>query len=365
VSRLRRARHCEEAPRPGWRAPAAALVTVLAALLALAGCAKREPPSGGPLDVEPPRVIGSSPDSGAAGVSRGARLTITFSERMEPEATGEAAELAPRVPIHRRRWSGHTLTLEPAESLGVNRTYTLFLGTAAYDIHGNHLENGKTIVFSTAPAFPAGGIEGDLEARGFPAGGTYLWCYDAATGHTPDSTARDFDAIGLVDRLGHFRLSGLAVPGRYRLWAFADLNNNRSFEPSADILAAVDTVFELSAAKPWASGVTLRVVNPRAPGRLRGAVIDSSGDSLGVLRVQVITPEDTLRALQFDVDADNQFDLKLPAGTLRVRAYRDLDRSHSWQPDREPASDLVTVVVPPAADVLNVRLTVRRPRGKP
>lgn len=343
-------------------ARAAAALTLSA--LVLAGCAKREPPSGGPLDLEPPRVIGSSPDSGSASVPHDARISITFSEAMDPAPSGDAVALAPRVDIKQRRWSKHTLTLALAETLAANHTYTVFLGTGARDVHGNNLENGKTIVFSTSPAFPKGAIEGEIEARGFLAAGTYLWCYDAAKGQVPDSTARDFSAIGLADRLGKFRISGLGVPGRYRLWAFADLNHNRSFEPASDVLAPVDTVFDLTENAPVAKDVKVDVVNPRAPGRVRGAVIDSLADSLGVVRVMVFTPPDTSRALQFDADAENAFDIRLPPGAYRLRAYRDLDRSHSWQPDREPASDLVAVEVPPAGDVLNVRLELHRPRER-
>jgi hypothetical protein len=341
-----------------WGAP-------LAALLLAPGCAKREPPSGGPLDIEPPRVIASSPDSGAAGVARDARLSLTFSESMEPRSTGDAIALAPRVDIRQRRWSGRTLSLVLTDTLQTGRTYTLFVSSGAKDVHGNALENGKTIVFSTVTPFPPGVIQGEIEARGFPAAGTYLWCYDATTGHTPDSTARDFNAVGLADKLGVFRISGLEVPGRYRLWAFADLNLNRSFEPASDILAPVDTVFELTGAHPIAAGVHVRVVNPRAPGRVRGAVLDSLADSLGVLRVLVYTPPDTVRGLQFDADLEAQFDFTLPPGTYAARAYRDLDRSHSWQADREPASDLVTLIVPPAGDLLNVRLVLRRARERP
>jgi hypothetical protein len=348
-------------PRPAARA----LPPLLILAAALSGCAKREPPSGGPLDLEPPRVIASVPDSGAAGVRRNIRPSIEFSENMDPRSTTDAVSLAPRVEIRQRRWSGRTLTLVLAETLGVNRTYTLFLGNSARDEHGNRMASGRTVVFSTAPQFPPGVIEGEIQALGFPVAGTYLWCYDAAAGQGPDSTARDFHAVGLADEAGKFRVSGLDVPGRYRLWAFADLNANRSFEPASDVLAPVDTVFELTAANPRASGMTVRVVNPRAPGRVRGAVLDSLADSLGVLRVMVFTPPDSSRALQFDVDAEGEFDFKLPPGTYRLRAYRDLDRSHSWQAEREPASDLESIEVPPAADVLGVRLALRRAREKP
>jgi hypothetical protein len=344
---------------------AAALASGVLALAGSWGCARRAPPSGGPLDLEPPFVVSSTPDSGAAGVARDARLSVTFSENMEPRSAGESVALAPRVEIKQRRWSGRTMTVVLAESLRAAQVYTLFLGTGARDAHGNTMASGKTVVFTTGDSFPSGAIEGSIEARGFTAPGTYLWCYDAATGHVPDSTARDFDAVGVADKLGSFRVAGLAVPGRYRLWAFADLNSNRSYEPSTDILEGIDTVLVLSRDRPVARDLKLSLVNPRAPGRVRGTVVDSLADSLGVLRVLVYTASDSIHALEFSVDSDGGFDFKLIAGEYRVRAYRDLDRNHYWLPEKEPSSDPLPVVVPPGADVLDVRLRLRPPRGRP
>jgi hypothetical protein len=342
---------------------------VVAALLVLAAasaasCARRALPSGGPLDVEPPYVIGSSPDSGAARVARNARLSVTFSENMEPRSTSESVALAPNVEIRQRRWSGATMTVVLAESLKASHVYTMFLGSGARDAHGNNMTSGKAIVFTTGDSFPVGAIQGTIEAHGFPAPGTYLWCYDATTGHVPDSTARDFDAVGLADKLGNFRVAGLAVPGRYRLWAFADLNSNRSYEPSTDVLAPADTVFELTPAHPQVADVKITLVNPRAPGRVRGSVIDSLADSVGVLRVLVYPADDSVHALEYGVDSDNQFDIKLVAGKYRLRAYRDLDRNHFLAPEREPASDPYPMTIPPGADVTDVKLVLKRARGK-
>lgn len=348
----------------GLARPAAALGALALLLFAAAGCARRAPPSGGPLDIEPPFVTGSSPDSGASHVPRDARLSVTFSENMEPRSTNESVALAPSVEIRQRRWSGRTMTVVLAESLRASQVYTMFLGSGARDAHGNSMASGKAVVFTTADAFPAGAIQGSIEARGFPAPGTYLWCYDASTGHVPDSTARDFDAVGLADRLGNFRVAGLAVPGRYRLWGFADLNSNRSYEPSTDVLAPIDTVLSLTLEHPEVRDLKVTLVNPRAPGRVRGTVIDSLSDTLGVLRVLAYTAGDSIHALEFGVDSDGQFDFKLTAGEYRLRAYRDLDRNHYWATDREPASDPTPVTVPPGADVLDVKLMLKRARGK-
>jgi hypothetical protein len=349
------------APRCGGRPAIVHLVGavgVVVALAALGGCARKGEPSGGPPDIVPPRVLAASPDSGAAGVPLDAALSVTFTEGMEPRSTGEAVSLAPRVDIKQRRWHGRQLTLVLQEKLRAHQTYTLFVANTADDAHGNALAAGKAIVFSTADSFPPGRLEGRVVARGFSAEGTYLWCYRAD--HAPDSTARDFDALGLADAGGEFRIPGLPVPGRYRLWSFADLNRNRSFEPDKDVLAPADTVFELTPEHPTATGLVVTAVNPRAPAHVRGLIVDATGDSTGVLRVFAISEEDTSRRVVVDADDKGAFNLELAAGRWRVVAWRDVDRNRAWRMDVEPASEMRFFTLAPAAEINDERLALKR-----
>ena len=338
----------------------ATLVLAVAAVLLLlgAGCARKGPPSGGPPDLVPPRVVSCVPDSGQARVPLDARLSVTFSEGMEPRSTGEAISLAPRVDIRSRRWSGRELTLQLEQPMRANQTYTLFVGSSARDRHGNSMAAGLTVVFSTADSFPPGVLEGRIDARGFDVMGTYLWCY--RDGRAPDSTARDFDALGLADEQGRFRIPGLPVPGSYRLWAFADLNHNHSFEPDKDVLAPADTTIELSAAHAVARDVMLRVVDPRAPGHVRGIVTDATGDTLGGFRVIAISEQDTTVRVLIEPDSKGTFDLKLASGKWQVRAWRDEDGNRAWRMDIEPASEIEHLTLEPAQEINDVRLSLKR-----
>lgn len=365
---MSRSASAQRRPNPvphGRRSNLAPVLLAVCALVVPAGCAKKGPPSGGPPDLTPPHVIGAQPDSGSARVPLDAVLSLTFSEGMEPRSTNDAVSLAPVVEIRRRRWSGRTLSLELAKPLEAGHTYTLFVAGGARDNHGNNLAAGPGIVFSTADSFPRGRIEGHIDARGFAAVGTALWCYVDRPGHVPDSTARDFDAIGLTNEAGDFRVDGLTVPGRYRLWAFADLNANHSFEPDADVLVPADTTFALEPQHPTAGPVTLRLVNPRAPGVLTGAVLDTLGDSLGVRRIVAVADSDTSARVMQDVDNKGGFELQLRAGRYRIRAYRDLDKNKFWNPEKEPASEELIFVVEPAANVKDLVLVLRRPGGVP
>lgn len=337
------------------RAAAGALLLVL-----VAGCAKKAPPSGGPPDIEPPRLVSSDPDSGAAGVARDARLSLTFSEGMEPRSTGDAVALAPMTEIRSRRWRGTTLTLGLADSLEADRTYTLFVGTGARDRHGNALAFGRAVLFTTADSLPSGRLEGRVEARGLPASGIYLWGY--VTPREPDSTARDYDALAFTDADGAFRMSGLPVPGTYRIWAFADINRNRSFEPQTDVLAAVDTTYRLTAESSVATGVTVLVVNPRAEAKVTGTVVDTLADSVGVLRVLAVSERDTTVRIVADALRE-QFEINLAAGPWRILAFRDLDQNRRWDPEEEPSSDWLRLDLSPADVVPEQALRlVRRTR---
>jgi hypothetical protein len=306
-----------------------------------------------------PRLIAAQPDSGSAGVPHDVRPSLTFSEAMEPRSTGDAIAFAPRVEIRQLRWSGRTVTLVLAESLAAHRTYTLFVGNSARDRHGNPIDGPTTVVFTTADRMPAGVLEGRLEARGFQPGGTYLWTYPE--GRAPDSTARDFDALGIAGNDGAFRVVGLEVPASYRLWAFADLNRNRSYEPESDLLVPAETLLVLSNERPVAQDLRVTVVNPRAPGRVRGTVLDSLGITGGTLGVFAVSVTDTTRRAATDVTDASMFDLSLESGTWRLRAFRDLDRNRTWQPASEPASDVLELVITPAADIVEVELVLKRP----
>jgi len=332
-------------------------VALAAALLVAAGCARKGPPTGGPPDITPPAVVSSIPDTFAAGVATDARISVTFSEGMEPRASGDAVSLAPPVAIKERRWNGRTLTLELADTLARDRTYTVIVAPTARDRHGNTMPGGSSFVFTTGAQMAPGSISGTIEGVGFLTEGTYVWCYDA-NGPGPDSTARDFDAIGLTRSDGRFRVLGLAVPGSYRVWIFADLNGNRSFEPQADILVPVDTTFALTAEAPEASGLRLKVTNPRATGKVKGTVRDTLGITQGDLLVSAIPANDTTQVLITQAGARGVYELALIPDYYRLQAFRDLDKNRKYDPVREPASKPIQVTVTPAANLQDIDLVL-------
>jgi len=294
-----------------------------------------------------------------------AALSLTFSEGMEPRTTGDAIALSPAVEFRRLRWSGRTVTIDLAKPLEARRSYTLFVGRGAHDRHGNNMVAGATVVFTTGDTLPAGLIEGRLDAKGFAAEGVYLWCYDQARHTTPDSTGRDFDAVGLVDAEGRFRIPALPVPARYRIWAFADQNQNRSFEPERDLLAPIDTTISLTASEPVARNLEFHVVNPRAPASVKGTVLDSLGDKEGTVWVMATADTDTTRIVMATPNDEHRWEMQLDPGGWTLRAFRDLDRNRDWARGRESASDPHHVRAEAAGLIEGIELVLRPPARAP
>src|SRR5262249_477791 len=108
---------------------------------------------------------------------------------------------------------------------------------------------------------------------------------------------------------------------------------------------------ELTAGRAVASGLKLRVVNPRAPGRVKGTVLDTLGDARGTLRLIVTSVRDSTRRLLYDIDPQGAYDLSWDPATHPVRAFRDAERNKVRKRDEEPGSDEIEVTVKPGAEL--------------
>ena len=204
---------------------------------------------------------------------------------------------------------------------------------------------GQTVVFTHRRHVPAGTDRGQDRGAGLQRGGDLpVGATTRARTGVPDSTARDFDAIGARRRarassaIAGARRAGDAIGcGRS-----PTSTSNRSFEPDDDLLAPADTTLALTAERPVARGPRASGRDqPARPGRSRGTVLDS------LARRRGRGPGDRRRRERHDARGRRsverprgQFEMQLEPGTLDVRAFRDLDGNRAWAARRrEPASD--------------------------
>lgn len=339
---------------------------------ALAGCARRLPPSGGPPDVLPPILLASVPDSGAVRVPRDASLRLVFSEPMDRASVAGTLLVGPGVRSVPGKWESDRIYVQRFDApLDSARTYTLLVAPGARDVRGNALERAVLSHFTTADSFPPGGIEGTIEGRGLDPDGIYVWAYRDDLARAPDSTALDMDALGQSARGGGFRLPGLAVPARYRLFSFVDRNHNRSFEPGTDLLERSDSLIALTSDAPRATGVRLVVTDPEALARVEGTVVDSLAPGAGALRVECrgvagdsAIAADRLPLVVLDVQPGGRFEGNLRGGRWRATAYRDVNDDRAISGD-DPRSRPVEFDLVPGGRESGIVLLVQPPGTSP
>lgn len=226
------------------------------------GCAKQVFPPGGPEDRTPPRVVETSPPAHSVGVHTDARVWIAFSEGMDRQTVERSVFVAPdpgdEVGFG---WWRNRVTLELPGGLAPGRTYVVTVGTDALDERRNRLAASYSFAFSTGPTLDQGAItgwvggpkraQGPAAGRPAPPGGsagtaTYIWAYDLhKSGADP---LRDHPGYTTqTDDAGRYTLRFLS-PGRYRVFAIRDVDQDRKYTPQKDALAVPTKDVDLSSA---------------------------------------------------------------------------------------------------------------------
>ena len=201
------------------------LISVLVALLL--GCAKVGPPTGGPVDKEPPRILFHYPESDALEVAQDTEVEIVFSEPMNREQTEAALFTSPIGPLQ-LSWHGPRLRI--SMPLAEERTYVLTVGTGARDLRGNALTKSFTLAFATGSQLDQGLVRGRVYQDHQPVAGAHVWAYDlGAFSEEVGLDEPSYQTQSGVD--GGYEFVRLA-PGHYRVLAFRDANRNAL--PDAD-----------------------------------------------------------------------------------------------------------------------------------
>ena len=201
------------------------LISVLVALVL--GCAKVGPPTGGPVDKEPPRILSHYPERDALAVAQDTKVEIVFSEPMSREQTEAAVFTSPAGPLQ-LSWRGRRLRI--AMPLAAERTYVLTVGTGARDLRGNALTKSFTLAFATGSQLDQGVVRGRVYQEHQPVAGIHVWAYDLGIFSGPVGLdAPSYQTQSGAD--GGYEFARLA-PGQYRVLAFRD--ENRNARPDAD-----------------------------------------------------------------------------------------------------------------------------------
>ena len=203
-------------------------------------CASIGSPDGGPYDEEPPVLVKSTPGINATGVDKG-KVEIVFDENIKLQNAFEKVVVSPpQMQMPEIRYNGKKVTVELFDSLLPNTTYSIDFNDAVVDNNeGNPYEN-FAYVFSTGDVVDTLAVSGtvlnaeDLEPIKGIVVGLHSCLDDSAF------TKRAFERVSRTDSRGRFTIKGIA-PGKYRVYALADANQNYLFDQKSEKIAFMDT----------------------------------------------------------------------------------------------------------------------------
>lgn len=213
--------------------------SLVAGITLLASCANIGSPDGGRYDVEPPRVIGSSPQNKS--VNRTDRkINIRFNEYIKLENASEKVIISPpQQEVPNVRAEGKSVKVTLYDSLQANTTYTIDFSDAIVDNNESNPMGQYTFSFSTGPTIDTMEVSGTvLAAENLePVKGIQVGLYPAdSTWHDSIFRTRGFLRVGRTDAAGRFVIKGVK-PGNYRTYALQDMDGNSFFSQKSEVIA--------------------------------------------------------------------------------------------------------------------------------
>lgn len=215
-------------------------ILLFASILIVAACASMGTPDGGPYDEEPPVLMEAKPAIGATDVKSG-KITLDFDENIKLVNAFENVVISPpQQQMPEIKSSGKRVTVEIADTLIPNVTYSIDFGDAIVDNNEGNPYEDFAYYFSTGNVVDTLAVSGtvlnaeDLEPMKGVVVGLHSCLDDSAFTKLP------FERVSRTDSKGHFTIKGIA-PGKYRVYALSEANNNYLFDQKSEVLAFMDT----------------------------------------------------------------------------------------------------------------------------
>ncbi len=214
---------------------------VAAVVAAFYSCASVGRIEGGPIDVDPPVFLRSTPVPGALDYDK-PRVRIEFDEYIKLENPGEKVVISPpQVEQPEIKASGKRIIVNLVDTLKPNTTYTIDFSDAIEDNNEGNPLYDFAFTFSTGDHIDSMIVSGillnaaDLEPVKGMLVGLHANLQDSAF------TTLPFDRVGRTDSRGRFSIRGVA-PGEYRIYGLMDGDQNYRFSQPSENIAYNDSL---------------------------------------------------------------------------------------------------------------------------
>jgi hypothetical protein len=251
---------------------------VLALLGFLLSCAVSVPPSGGPEDKEPPRIVATTPSNESTGVDVGSTINLSFSEKMMSSKVERLVISYPPIEIGNVKWHKNSLTIEPAKPLHRDTTYLIEIKPGFRDQHNVSNTSGFDFAFATAAHIDSGSISGTVYFRRKVTTRGIVRCFRIPRDSSfyPESARPDREIT--ANQSGEYSFKYLPTSNvNYVIWAFQDQNNNDFFDRSNEYGQAYPDTIVLSPASSIWSTADIYIVDPTEPGEIDGKIVNEAG----------------------------------------------------------------------------------------
>ncbi len=213
---------------------------VFIATLFFSSCGQQIPPTGGPRDTLPPKLVFAVPSQGALNF-KGDKIIITFDEYINLDNPFEKVVYSP-TPKKNPQVEGKlkNVTIKIKDTLEENTTYSIDFTTSLRDINENNPLRDFTYTFSTGSYIDSGFLFGKV--------------FIAETGKV-DSTLiailqQNFDDSAVAKEKPRYytKLKGdgsfafkFIKPGKYNLFALKDADGGKTFNQPSEMIAFLDS----------------------------------------------------------------------------------------------------------------------------
>ena len=216
-------------------------LTLLLTAALLYACASVGSPDGGPYDETPPKFVRANPSPNSIN-NKSKKVTIEFDEFIKLEKASEKVIVSPpQKEMAKIEAVGKKVHAEFYDTLKENTTYTIDFGDAIVDNNEGNPMGHFAYSFSTGSQIDTMEVSGTvLNAENLEP------VKDIQVGlhHNLDDSAfvkLPFDRISRTDSRGRFIIRGIR-PGKYRLYALKDGNQNYMFDSKSETVAYLDSL---------------------------------------------------------------------------------------------------------------------------
>ena len=242
-------------------------------LTIISGCASQLPPGGGDVDRIPPEIVEVYPSHGTTNYD-GDYFEIEFSEYIDKRTFNEALFISPIVEGRLLfDWTGTSISVEFAEGLRRDITYTITIGTDVVDLNNkNRMTQSYSFSFSTGSTIDKREIKGKVAHQGSE--GVLIFAYKKDEG-VDTLLKRKPDYVSQTGTDGKYHLNGMGE-SEYRLFAVKDEYRDLIYDMNQDLIGVPKNDISLVGSDSSFSGMDFKMfkADTTAPRLLKGIMTD-------------------------------------------------------------------------------------------